>query len=197
MSWGTSTIGRVTQTIDTSTSTVSSSFDTIIFRLTVIPIVGWFKLLPTFGGRVSSFAKGLELRGESAHSIRSSILRARWTRACADGRLPLHHSHPSHSLLSILSIASILPESPEGGATVLRFELDRTRVDPTDGIPTPPFFLAWLMKRDFPVNAVWRLLPWNKGQPPMCETRVVYLDEDTRITQDKGGDVFVYQRVPG
>eukprot|EP01038_Epipyxis_sp_PR26KG_P006813 gene6813-9329_t len=34
-----------------------SEFDTSIFSLTVIPIVGWFKLLPTFGGRVVTVSK--------------------------------------------------------------------------------------------------------------------------------------------
>ena len=34
-----------------------SEFDTSIFSLTVIPILGWFKLLPTFGGCVITAAK--------------------------------------------------------------------------------------------------------------------------------------------
>jgi hypothetical protein len=34
-----------------------SEFDTSIFSLTVIPILGWFKLLPTFGGCVVTAAK--------------------------------------------------------------------------------------------------------------------------------------------
>ena len=44
MSWGASTIGKVTQTVDIQNKMVSSTFDTILFRLTVIPIVGWFKV---------------------------------------------------------------------------------------------------------------------------------------------------------
>ncbi len=39
-----------------------STFDTIIFGLTTIPILGWFKLLPTFGGRVITLASDLVLR---------------------------------------------------------------------------------------------------------------------------------------
>jgi len=39
-----------------------STFDTTIFGLTTIPILGWFKLLPTFGGRVITLAKGLQLK---------------------------------------------------------------------------------------------------------------------------------------
>ena len=60
-SWGTSTVGRVGQRIDFDAAEMKSEFDTIIFGLTVIPIVGWFKLLPTFGGRVISFASDLTL----------------------------------------------------------------------------------------------------------------------------------------
>ena len=39
-----------------------STFDTTIFGLTTIPILGWFKLLPTFGGRVITLASDLVLR---------------------------------------------------------------------------------------------------------------------------------------
>jgi hypothetical protein len=54
-SWGVSKIGRVAQHI--TKDYVYSEFDTSIFSLTVIPIVGWFKLLPTFGGCVVTAAK--------------------------------------------------------------------------------------------------------------------------------------------
>lgn len=54
-SWGASKIGRVAQTI--TADTLYSEFDTSLFSLTVIPIVGWFKLLPTFGGCVVTVAK--------------------------------------------------------------------------------------------------------------------------------------------
>eukprot|EP00213_Chloropicon_mariensis_P001433 CAMPEP_0197481160 /NCGR_PEP_ID=MMETSP1309-20131121/45695_1 /TAXON_ID=464262 /ORGANISM="Genus nov. species nov., Strain RCC998" /LENGTH=334 /DNA_ID=CAMNT_0043023319 /DNA_START=1 /DNA_END=1005 /DNA_ORIENTATION=+ len=148
MSWGASTIGKVTQTVDIQNKMVSSTFDTILFRLTVIPIVGWFKLLPTFGGRVESFAKGLEVEKEG------------------DGR------------------------------TTFRFELEKTKVDSVDGIPRPPFFLAWLLGKDFPVNAVWKLLPWNRGKAPTCTSYVIYVDEDFRVCEDKEGDLFIYLKVP-
>ncbi len=52
LSWGASTVGRISQTIDFEKKEFVSSFDTLLFGLTVIPILGWFKLLPTFGGRV-------------------------------------------------------------------------------------------------------------------------------------------------
>ena len=51
-SWGVSKVGRVAQRFDKSRGMVFSEFDTSIFSLTVIPILGWWKLLPTFGGCV-------------------------------------------------------------------------------------------------------------------------------------------------
>lgn len=54
-SWGVSKIGRVAQHI--TSDYVYSEFDTSLFSLTVIPILGWFKLLPTFGGCVVTAAK--------------------------------------------------------------------------------------------------------------------------------------------
>ena len=54
-SWGISKIGRVAQHI--TKDYLYSEFDTSIFSLTVIPILGWFKLLPTFGGCVVTAAK--------------------------------------------------------------------------------------------------------------------------------------------
>ncbi|KAL3930603.1 MAG: hypothetical protein SGBAC_011693 [Bacillariaceae sp.] len=56
-SWGVSKVGRVAQRIDPSKKYLYSEFDTSIFSLTVIPILGWFKLLPTFGGCVVTASK--------------------------------------------------------------------------------------------------------------------------------------------
>lgn len=64
-SWGASKIGRVAQTIRKAKGEngqsdqyyLYSEFDTSLFSLTVIPILGWFKLLPTFGGCVVTAAK--------------------------------------------------------------------------------------------------------------------------------------------
>lgn len=56
-SWGVSKIGRVAQRIDSTKKYLYSEFDTSIFSLTVIPILGWFKLLPTFGGCVVTASK--------------------------------------------------------------------------------------------------------------------------------------------
>ncbi|KAL7522156.1 hypothetical protein ACHAWX_006852 [Stephanocyclus meneghinianus] len=56
-SWGVSKIGRVAQRIDPDKGYLYSEFDTSIFSLTVIPILGFWKLLPTFGGCVVTAAK--------------------------------------------------------------------------------------------------------------------------------------------
>ena len=60
-SFGLSTIGKITQNINFDNKEFISTFDTTIFGLTTIPIFGWFKLLPTFGGRVITFADDLAL----------------------------------------------------------------------------------------------------------------------------------------
>ena len=60
-SFGLSTIGKISQTIDFKKKEFLSSFDTIIFGLTTIPIIGWFKLFPTFGGSVTTLADKLVL----------------------------------------------------------------------------------------------------------------------------------------
>ena len=57
MSWGASKIGRVAQTIDPENGMLYSEFDTQIFSLTAIPIIGFWKLLPTFGGCVVTASK--------------------------------------------------------------------------------------------------------------------------------------------
>ena len=60
-SFGLSTIGRISQYIDFKKKEFISTFDTTIFGLTTIPILGWFKLLPTFGGRVITLSEALIL----------------------------------------------------------------------------------------------------------------------------------------
>ncbi|ABM72317.1 possible Gram-negative pili assembly chaperone [Prochlorococcus marinus str. MIT 9515] len=64
-SFGLSTIGRIAQNIDFNKKEFISTFDTIIFGLSTIPILGWFKLLPTFGGRVITLADDLNLKDNS------------------------------------------------------------------------------------------------------------------------------------
>ena len=45
-----------------------------------------------------------------------------------------------------------------------------------------------------PVGAVWKLLPWNKGQPAKAQLLLKYIDDDFRIVQDVDGEYFVYTR---
>lgn len=143
-SWGASTVGRVAQRIDVEAGVMESYFDTILFALTVIPIIGWFKLLPTFGGRIISYAENVTVDP-------------------ATGRLDL--------------------------------ELMKTRVQLQEGIPKPPLILPWFLDRDYPVNFVWKLLPWNKGRAPTASTYVRYVDEDFRVMADRDGEMFVYCKV--
>ena len=69
-SWGVSKIGRVAQRVDAASGYLFSEFDTTIFSLTVIPVLGWFKLLPTFGGCVITASKAtLEADGKIAMEV--------------------------------------------------------------------------------------------------------------------------------
>ena len=89
-SWGVSKIGRVAQHITTVSSTsddnsknngmLYSEFDTSIFSLTVIPILGWFKLLPTFGGCVVTAVSSTA----STEKARHVVARPRVCWGCCD-----------------------------------------------------------------------------------------------------------------
>merc|ERR1719409_298108 len=56
-SWGISKIGRVAQRINASEGLLYSEFDTNLLSLTTIPVIGFWKLLPTFGGCVITASK--------------------------------------------------------------------------------------------------------------------------------------------
>jgi len=80
-SWGASKIGRVAQHItvnkeNNANGYLYSEFDTSLFSLTVIPIIGWFKLLPTFGGCVVTAATcELGLQGELKMKVQYTTAR--------------------------------------------------------------------------------------------------------------------------
>jgi len=63
MSWGISKVGRVAQYINSTEGKLYSEFDTSLLSMTTIPIVGFWKLLPTFGGCVVT-ASDVELVGD-------------------------------------------------------------------------------------------------------------------------------------
>ena len=140
-SFGLSTVGRVGQNLDFEKGEILSFFDTTIFGLTTIPILGWFKLLPTFGGRVITLAKGLRLTKENK----------------------------------------------------LIMELDKTKVSAVNGLRKIPLLHKILMEKWYPVNIVWKLLPWNK-EDPNCEVTIIYVDDDMRIVKDIYGALFIYIR---
>merc|ERR1719310_812823 len=62
-SWGISKIGRVAQTIKASEGMLYSEFDTNLLSPTTIPVIGFWKLLPTFGGCVIT-ASSAALNGD-------------------------------------------------------------------------------------------------------------------------------------
>lgn len=63
MSWGISKVGRVAQYINSTEGKLYSEFDTSLLSLTTIPILGFWKLLPTFGGCVVT-ASDVKLQGD-------------------------------------------------------------------------------------------------------------------------------------
>ena len=89
-SFGLSTIGRIAQNIDFDKKEFISTFDTIIFGLTTIPILGWFKLLPTFGGRVITLADELVLKD---NSIKMSLQKTKVSKVEGLNKIPISVSY--------------------------------------------------------------------------------------------------------
>ena len=85
-SFGLSTIGKISQTIDFEKKEFLSTFDTIIFGLTTIPIIGWFKLFPTFGGSVTTLADELVLVD---NKIKISLQKTKVTKVEGLNKIPL------------------------------------------------------------------------------------------------------------
>ncbi len=85
-SFGLSTIGRIVQNIDFEKKEFISTFDTIIFGLTTIPIIGWFKLIPTFGGRVITLADELNLQDKS---LEMNLQKTKVSKVDGLNRIPL------------------------------------------------------------------------------------------------------------
>jgi len=85
-SFGLSTIGRIAQNIDFEKKEFISTFDTIIFGITTIPIFGWFKLLPTFGGRVITLANELVLKD---NLLKMNLQKTKVTKVDGLNKIPL------------------------------------------------------------------------------------------------------------
>lgn len=137
-SWGVSKVGKVAQVIDAERGLFVSEFDTSLFSLTTIPLVGWFKLLPTFGG-------------------------------------------------TVVTVSNVTMAED----AVLRLEVDYTTSRPVSGLRGLGGFI-WNQK--VPVNTIWKMLPWNRGQAPTATIKVRYADGDFRVMEDLDGELFVYTR---
>eukprot|EP01031_Cornospumella_fuschlensis_P036883 gene36883-44746_t len=75
-SWGISKVGKVAQVVDADRGVLVSEFDTSLFSLTTIPLLGWFKLLPTFGGTVVTVSNA-SLAGEGVLRLEVDYTTAR------------------------------------------------------------------------------------------------------------------------
>ena len=84
-SFGLSTVGRISQNIDLKKRKFISTFDTIIFGLTTIPIVGWFKLFPTFGGCVTTLADDLVLE---KNKLKMTVQKTKVTKVDGLNKIP-------------------------------------------------------------------------------------------------------------
>ena len=85
-SFGLSTIGKISQTIDFKKREFLSTFDTIIFGLTTLPIIGWFKLFPTFGGSVRTLADELILVD---NKLRMNLQKTKVTKVEGLNKIPI------------------------------------------------------------------------------------------------------------
>ena len=118
-SFGLSTIGRVSQKIDFEKNEFISTFDTIIFGLTTIPILGWFKLLPTFGGSVITFADNLTLEG---NYLKMNLQKTKVTEVNGLNRIPLFSELLMDRWYPVKEIWNKLPwnkESPNCQVSIL------------------------------------------------------------------------------
>ena len=74
-SWGISQIGRVSQTISAADGMLYSEFDTNLLSLTALPVIGFWKLLPTFGGCVITASTVAFEGGELAMEVQYTTSR--------------------------------------------------------------------------------------------------------------------------
>ena len=123
-SFGLSTIGRIAQKIDFEKKEFISTFDTIIFGLTTIPILGWFKLLPTFGGRVITLADELNLKD---NLLRMNLQKTKVSKVEGLNRIPLFSKLLMDRWYPVKEVWEKLPwnkESPSCEVSVIYLDED-------------------------------------------------------------------------
>jgi len=123
-SFGLSTIGRIAQKIDFNKKEFISTFDTTIFGLTTIPIFGWFKLLPTFGGRVITLASQLTLKGSY---LEMTLERTKVSEVNGLDRIPIFSSLLMDKWYPVKNVWGKLPwnkEEPKFKVNILYVDTD-------------------------------------------------------------------------
>ena len=109
-SFGLSTVGRVGQSLNFNKGEMISSFDTTIFGLTTIPILGWFKILPTFGGRVITLAKKLQLKN---NTISMELEKTKVSEVDGLKRIPFLHNILMERWYPVKTVWNSLPWNKE------------------------------------------------------------------------------------
>lgn len=130
MSWGISKVGRVAQYINSTEGKLYSEFDTSLLSLTTIPIVGFWKLLPTFGGCVVT-ASDVRLEGDRLE------LEVQWTEAQEVPGLPPLAGPVIGARIPVNGIWQALPwnggRKPTCGVTLKYVDEDMRIVADDDG----------------------------------------------------------------
>tara|TARA_B100000965_G_scaffold342095_1_gene311157 strand:+ start:301 stop:1050 length:750 start_codon:yes stop_codon:yes gene_type:complete len=123
-SFGISTVGRVGQYLNFDKGEIISTFDTTIFGLTTIPILGWFKLLPTFGGRVITVANELQLED---NKLSMELLKTKVSEVNGLGKIPLLDRMLMERWYPVKTVWKLLPwnkENPKCDVNVIYVDED-------------------------------------------------------------------------
>ena len=116
-SFGLSTVGRVGQSLNFNKGEMISTFDTTIFGLTTIPILGWFKLLPTFGGRVITSATSLQLKD---NILSMELEKTKVSEIDGLGKIPFFESILMERWYPVKTVWKLLPWNKENPNCELR-----------------------------------------------------------------------------
>ena len=55
-------------------------------------------------------------------------------------------------------------------------KLQKTKVSEVNGLKKIPLFSNFLMDRWYPINKIWKKLPWNKVEPS-CKLKILYIHQ--------------------